>query len=89
MHSGGQGFEPLMYPVILPSYPIVGMDGTENPRKLVRLESLARMIIALLNTGLNSAGAGQPLPQRKKEEGFPIIGDLIAKAGSPAVAEPP
>lgn len=25
----------------MPPYPIVGMDGTENPRKLVRLESLA------------------------------------------------
>ena len=25
----------------MPSYPIVGMDGTENPRKSVRLRPLA------------------------------------------------
>ena len=31
------------------------------------------IIAALLNTGLNSAGVGQPLPQRKKEDGFPVI----------------
>ena len=35
--------------------------------------SAGAIIAALLNTGLNSAGVGQPLPQRKKEDGFPVI----------------
>ena len=35
--------------------------------------SAGAIIAALLNTGLNSAGVGQPLPQRKKEDGFPAI----------------
>ena len=35
--------------------------------------SAGAIIAALLNTGRNSAGVGQPLPQRKKEDGFPAI----------------
>lgn len=35
--------------------------------------SAGAIIAALLNTDRNSAGVGQPLPQRKKEDRFPMI----------------
>ena len=42
LHCGDHGFDSHLCPLtFMPPYPIVGMDGTENPRKLVRLESLA------------------------------------------------
>lgn len=60
LHCGDHGFDSHLCPVtFMPWYPIVGMDGTENPRNPVRLRNLA------------------------------LFSDLIAKAGSPAVVEPP
>lgn len=39
--QGVAGSNPVGPTNILPGYPIVGMDGTENPRKVVRLHPLA------------------------------------------------